>query len=109
MSSRLFFLIACATAFARRACSSVHSPWRWTKLAVFCCAGGIGVQANNEQRMVSEGVFPVRYFAIRLFGPAFARLPVLMHALPITLPVAGRPDAVDAGRPRDACGLGGIE
>src|SRR5581483_8441370 len=41
--------------------------------------------------------------------PALRRLPLAAGALPIALPVAGRPDAIDAGRARDGSGFGGVE
>src|SRR5215471_9068255 len=41
--------------------------------------------------------------------PALRRLPLMAGTLPVALPVAGRSNAVDAGRAGDGSGFGGVE
>src|SRR5579864_1089844 len=107
-SSSFSFLIACAAALAARACSPVHRPCRSTKLAGSRLREDIAItrMASGEWRMgFSKCCLPYSLLAIRhslsSIRPRHAFAPPRLGALPIALPIAGRADAVDAGRAGD--------
>src|SRR5215813_5107552 len=65
----------------------------------------IGPATSGRTRWRQSGMTRV---SVRI-RPALRRLPLMAGALPVALPVAGRSNAVDAGRAGDGSGFGGIE
>src|SRR5580700_5485865 len=131
-SSSLCFLIACTAALAARACSPVHRPCRSTKLAAVedrraaiaspylplkgggrrgSVRWGSVQRARTPPRHAPHGVPPLsgEGQGSMPIHPALGLLPAGVGALPIALPIAGRADAVDAGRAGDFLRRSGIE